>query len=137
MVSEDYVRVKGYMRRTPLGKYLKLIRIEHDETAAEMAKKVGLSGPRLSNFETESGRCCIPEGLVDRVCEVYGLDEHRAAQLQIAAEESMRSAKLSVREMEPERRRLAYLFAKTLPAMSAGEVAELTALLEKKGGCRI
>lgn len=61
------------MTVTPLGKFLRKIRIDHDERLYDMAKKVGVSSAFLSSVE--NGHKKASDALVDNIITIYKLDE--------------------------------------------------------------
>lgn len=59
-------------KRTELGREIAKLRIDFNETGAEMAEKVGMSASNLFNMET--GAVSISFDFIDKIKEVYGKD---------------------------------------------------------------
>jgi transcriptional regulator with XRE-family HTH domain len=69
-------------KATPYGKYLKKIRIDHDQTIAVMAKHLEISPSYLASIET--GAREIPAGFSSKLVELYGLDAAEVEELVLA-----------------------------------------------------
>lgn len=63
--------VERKTQSTPYGKLLKKLRIDFDETAADMARKLDISTSLLNSIE--SGARAIPSGLSEKVAKAYSL----------------------------------------------------------------
>lgn len=63
--------VERKTQSTPYGKLLKKLRIDFDETAADMARKLDISTSFLNSIE--SGARAIPSGLSEKIIKTYSL----------------------------------------------------------------
>ena len=64
------------------GKFLRKLRVDLDEPAAAMARKIGISRAYLS--AAERGRCPIPPKWIPRIISVYKLDAKQQQVLRTA-----------------------------------------------------
>lgn len=65
------------------GSLLMKIRTENHESMGGMAEKLGLARMDLTSIEI--GRAAVPEGMPEKIAEIYGLDVDRLAELKNAA----------------------------------------------------
>ena len=65
-----------------VGKFLRILRLEHSETLKDMADRLGCAPTYLSGIENSKRE--TPKNLHEKVVAVYGLDEARAAELKVA-----------------------------------------------------
>lgn len=65
------------------GSYLMRLRSENHESVGTMADKLGMK--RLDLTSIEIGRAAVPDGLPEKITEVYGLDEEEFEKLKKAA----------------------------------------------------
>ena len=89
---------------TPLGKRLRVYRIDHSMTLTEFAKRIGVSVSLLSAIER--GIRDVPEGFVERVMAALGMPDSYRSQLENAADESALRATLRSADLDPAMRRL-------------------------------
>ena len=54
-----------------LGKLLKKFRVDHEMTAAELAKELSISPAFLSRFETENKKGKVSKKLRERLCKLF------------------------------------------------------------------
>ena len=66
-------------KATEFGKELRKIRIDREETQADMARRLDVSPSRLSVIEC--GERSVPSGMAARVVEKYGLSGEESARL--------------------------------------------------------
>lgn len=62
-------------------KFLKKLRIDEDETLAEMADRLGMPAATLASIE--SGARSIPDGITEKIIQVYNIDDVRALELTV------------------------------------------------------
>lgn len=67
------------MKLTPLGKMLRIIRINASENLITMATKLGVSASFLSSVETS--KRAAPKGWSNKIIELYSLDEETSAEV--------------------------------------------------------
>jgi hypothetical protein len=72
--------------RTPFGKFLAKLRVDHDENMAKMARNLHVSVQLLCAYEL--GRLNIQKNVVSDVISKYKLDAEQTKQLWLAVDES-------------------------------------------------
>lgn len=65
------------------GSMLMALRTENHESVGKMAEKIGV--PRLTLTSIEVGREAVPEGMVAKIAEAYGLDAATTEKLEKAS----------------------------------------------------
>ena len=115
---------------TEFGQFLRKLRIDCNEFLKNMAEKLGVSSSFLSAVET--GNRNIPDGWVDKISQLYGLDMIQKELLQDAAFNSARSVTMNLTKMVPKRRETVSLFARTFDDVDDTTVEEIRRLLNKK-----
>lgn len=115
---------------TPLGRFLRKLRIDHDEILYDMAQKLRVSSSFLSSVE--NGRKSPPPEWLDQITSLYGLtpDEHNA--LMVAMNETISQVRLNLHDQPIEKRDMAIAFARRFDAMSNEEVAAIMSMLNKR-----
>ena len=112
---------------TSLGKMLRKIRIDKDENALSMAKKLGISLSYLSAIE--NGKRNIPDGFGDKVIASYELKDEQAEAVHRAVDESATQVTIPVAALNPGQKQLAISFARKVDNLSETEIEELLAIL--------
>ena len=93
---------------TPFGKMLRKIRVETDETQADMANGLNVSGSFLSAVET--GDKNIPDNWVELISDKYNLSDEARESLSEAARLSVKELKISMSGLsDDDRRELLYM----------------------------
>jgi transcriptional regulator with XRE-family HTH domain len=64
---------------TEFGKFTRKLRVDNDELLKYMADKLGVSSSYLSSVET--GKRKTPVEWVDKISQLYNLDEHMKSKL--------------------------------------------------------
>lgn len=77
----------------PIGKFLKKLRIDHDEVSTDMAERLSVSPVLLSDVET--GKREAPAGWVSLIAEHYALSETALEELRRVAAPSSYTIKLA------------------------------------------
>ena len=89
---------------TEFGKILRIIRINSGDTAKAMADKLGISVPYLNAIE--NGRRDIPNDLVDKVINAYGLSQKDKQNLRDAMARAKDKVKIDLTELAEKKRRV-------------------------------
>lgn len=105
---------------TPFGKFLRRERQERGLLLGDMAKKLNISTPYLSQIET--GIRAIPEGFETKVAREFALPPHEANELHRAAALSRSQYEIAIESGAPDEDRalaydLAMSFARLTPEM--------------------
>ncbi len=112
---------------TPLGKELRKVRVDYEESVADMAKRLDISPCYLSVIA--NGGRHAPTGLVDKVIMQYNLDETRAEKLRDAELQTIKEYKVNLEGMGEKQRRLIMLLAgsRRLSDAQIDRIFEITA----------
>ena len=115
---------------TPLGRFLRKLRIDHDEILYDMAQKLRVSSSFLSSVE--NGRKSPPPEWLNQINNLYNLttDEYNA--LRAAMNETISQVRLNLQDQPIEKRDMAIAFARRFDAMSNKEVAAIMSMLNKR-----
>lgn len=101
---------------TPFGKFVRMMRIEHDEYMKDMAKRLDVSTAYLS--AVENGRRNAPYGWVEILQREYGLSVRAAGELKQAVSDSRTYDNLNVAHLSNADRLLMRNLSENLPHMS-------------------
>ena len=112
---------------TELGKYLRKLRVEHDELLKHMAGNLGLASSTLSSIET--GRRKPPKGFVEKVVDAYGLNATQAEELRGAAARSQDEVAVRIAGLPREDRQLAVAFARKFADLSDEQKSGIRGIL--------
>ncbi len=94
------------------GKELRKIRIDSGEVLRDMAKKLEITSSYLSAIEC--GKRNIPEDLIDKLKNLYKLDDKRVLSLESAKEKSVKKIEIDIiKNVSNSKRDLALEFART------------------------
>lgn len=114
---------------TELGKFLRKIRIDHQELLKDMAAKLKVSSAFLSAVEV--GRKKAPSDFVNRISENYNLTHDEKLNLLQAADMSAKEVKMNLQEISANQRNVAVSFAKVLNGLSDEDIAEIMKVFNK------
>lgn len=117
--------------KTKLGIFLKKLRIDHDEILMDMALKLGVSAAFLSYVE--NGKKVMPEGMFDKICNLYEFTPEQRSEFEMAVAESNQFVKVDLQHVCPVNRELAVVFARTFENMSEEESKQMLEFLKKRG----
>lgn len=91
---------------TVFGKFLRNLRMDIGELLLQMAKKLNVSPTFLSGVE--NGKRKIPSDWVNRISEIYHLDEAEKAHLQEAFYDTNNSIEIGLEKLQNPRRNLIF-----------------------------
>lgn len=106
----------GKSMATVLGKELRKLRIDKDETIHHMAKKLEMSISYLSAIE--AGNRNIPSGLVDKIINKYHLNKERSEIMRQAEAESSKEINVDLSKVSVEQRKLVFALSRKLNDIS-------------------
>lgn len=104
---------------TELGKEIRKLRIDKDETLAKMSKKLGMSISYLSAIE--NGAREVPSDFVDRLRAIYHLSKERTEILRKAEANSASKISIPLSSALCEQRQLAFALSRKLKELSSEE----------------
>lgn len=120
------------METTAIGKALRKLRIEQDERLLDMAGRLEKSSAFVSAVET--GKKAPPAGFEELVISTYRLVGEAAEALRSAADRSRQAFTLEANTAL--QRDTAGLMARKMDTLSADELHEILAILNKKGSAK-
>lgn len=112
---------------TPLGKFLRKLRIDHAERLADASEAVGVSSAMLSAVEL--GRKPAPQSLLESIAKHYGLPAPDRAELKRLAEASAPQLRIELTGAADPARELAVAFARKFQTLDPSEVDQMLDLL--------
>lgn len=112
---------------TPLGKFLRKLRIDRGELLRDMSGKLGVAMSFLS--AVENGKKSMPTEWVQRIPELYGLTDVQKAELDTAVAESEKGISVKFGELPEESRKLSVAFARKIQTLNPQERKALQDLL--------
>lgn len=116
--------------RTELGKELRKLRAEHDETMSTMAKKIGKTASFLSAVEI--GKKEPPSTLEEAIITLYNLAGETAERLRVAADRSRKAFTLQPKDAFA--RDTAALMARKMDGLSQNQLLDIQSILRNKEG---
>lgn len=119
---------------TKLGKYLKRLRLDHNEILLSMSKRIGISPAYLSAIE--NGKRKVPEGFTAKIYKEYSLDESQYQELNAAEEASRKSITVNLDETSGQQRDTALAFARKFKECDDETLAKIKEMLSKERGGR-
>ena len=115
---------------TPLGKFLRKLRIDRGELLAGVAADLSLSASMLSAVEL--GRKPAPNALLEKIAERYELSPIAKEDLKQLAKESAPQVRIGLEGANDPARELAVAFARRFKSLDAQEVDQMLSLLKTK-----
>ena len=109
---------------TAFGEILQIFREQNKETAAIMAKKLGVSTPFLA--QVENGKARAPHSWIAKLKKLYKCDY---IDIERAIEESKSSITIDLRNANTEQRRAAIAFIRHWPKLTDEEAERILAIL--------
>lgn len=115
--------------KSPVGKVLKKLRFDNEETQRDMARRLGVSGAHISCVET--GISMLSERLQRAIVDVYQLNDHELEELKRAIVQSKKDIKIKIENLNTEKRMLIYDIGEKIEKLTSQEVAEISKILEQ------
>jgi transcriptional regulator with XRE-family HTH domain len=97
---------------TPLGQFLRKLRISNNEVLADMAQKLGITSAYLSAIEL--GKRSIPKNLFADLIELYSISKDEEVELQKAIDTSVTSVEIDLDNVSLSGRETVLAFARKL-----------------------
>ncbi len=116
-------------RLNALGRELRKLRIDRGEIIKTMAENLGYSPSYLSAIEM--GRREVPKDLVDKVVEIYDLEELEAKRLIKARNETINTVNIDLKNASALKRNLAFALASNINGLSDDKKMEIIKMLEE------
>ncbi|MCF0109132.1 MAG: helix-turn-helix transcriptional regulator [Erysipelotrichaceae bacterium] len=112
---------------TEVGKYIRKLRVENDELLKDMSDKLGVSVAFLS--AVENGKKKVPNNWVEKLSELYSLNENEKLNLINAIAATEKSYELNFEGINRDRREIAISFARKLEGFSDDQLDEIRKIL--------
>ena len=113
-----------------LGKFLRKLRIEHNEVLLDMAQRLQVSAAFLSAVEND--RRSAPPSWVDIITTEYYLEFTQQQELTEAVAESLKQIRVDVGNASPGKRNCALAFARSFDDLSDDDIQGLMTFLERR-----
>ena len=117
---------------TALGKALRKMRVDRDETLRSMADKLNITASYLSAIE--HGKRKIPEDFVSKIIEAYNLDKDMQNELETAYQESVSSIRIDITVDDSKRRVFAFFVSKYIDDIDEESLDMMLDIFRKKAG---
>ncbi len=116
-------------KTTDLGKRLRKIRIDAEETLGDMAHNLGITSSYLSAIE--KGKRPAPANFVKAVASLYELASPEREALSVAADKTLRNVRIPLENISDRQREAALCFARSFDSLDDGEADALINLLHR------
>ena len=113
---------------TPLGRFLRKLRIDRNELLKTMADKLNVSSAFLS--AVEMGRKHMPATWERTLVEDYRLDAGQTAELSNAIAESAKSVRLDLTNISADSRRTVLAFARKIQEVDEADLERIAEFLK-------
>ncbi len=113
-----------------IGKFLRKLRIDHEEILMDMADKLEVSPSFLSAIE--NGKKLMPKKWFNKLTELYSLNEEQQQNLKQAIEDSKHVIELNLKNASPKNREFALLFAREFEQMDDETREKMLNILKDK-----
>lgn len=113
---------------TELGKYLRKLRIDHNELLKHMAQKLEVSVSFLS--AVENGNKKMPSEWNQRICSLYDLDPQQQIEFAEAIAMTEKNLDIPLWNTDDEKKVLAVSFARKLPFLTEDQIAAMKNIIE-------
>lgn len=110
------------------GEYIRIVRKRENDSLRDMAKKMGVSAAFLSAMEV--GRKNIPLVYVDKIVELYHLNEEEKAKLFEVIQETNDKVSLELSQMNESQKQVTLVFARKIQTADADLIEKLRKILE-------
>jgi transcriptional regulator with XRE-family HTH domain len=126
-------KLKEGKNMTDFGKFLRKLRIDHDEVLYDMSRNLKVSSAFLSSVE--NGIKSVPKDLVIKIVDFYRLEPKQTEELQKLADMTTKQVRLNLGNVNEDKRNLALAFARRFDSMEQIEIQKLLrALSSNKEG---
>ncbi|MBE7114326.1 helix-turn-helix domain-containing protein [Bacillus paranthracis] len=112
---------------TTFGKFCRKLRVDRDELLKDMAKKLDVTVSYLSAIE--NGKRNVPKAWLNKITEVYELDESENNKLKVAIDESLMNLKISLKSLDESDRYLVINLVRKIRTMGDKEKETLRGII--------
>ena len=129
----SYVPEKGAPMNsttTELGKMLRKLRIDREETLGDMAEQLGYTSSYLSAIE--KGKRPAPSGFASKLSSLYSLSAEAERGLAEAADKTVRNVKVDLSVTSDVKREAALVFARSFDELDDETSMQILKLIQAK-----
>ena len=101
---------------TPLGKFLRKLRIDHNELLRTMAEKLGISMSFLSSVE--NGKKSMPSEWITKIANLYQLNDAQRMEFDQSVAESEKGIAVKFDGLSEEKKKISVAFARKIKTLS-------------------
>jgi len=112
---------------TPLGRFLRKIRIDHGEILANMAEKLGVTASYVS--AVENGKRTMPREWRDKISAMYSLGENQKAEFEGLVLDSIKTLSFSAENTSRMQKEVAFTFARKMAELPEDKLLEIRKIL--------
>ena len=113
---------------TPLGKFLRKLRIDHSELLRTMADKLGISMSFLSSVE--NGKKSMPSEWITKIANLYQLNDAQRMEFDQSVAESEKGIAVKFDGLSEEKKKISVAFARKITMSTPNSTT--TEILAKK-----
>lgn len=114
---------------TSIGKFLRKIRIDHEEILKDMAEKLGVSSAFLSSVE--NGKKKMPETWFEKLKNIYSFSPEQEEELQNAIIDTNNLVEIQLRNASKNNKDLAIYFAREFDSLDDETSKQIFKLLKR------
>lgn len=114
---------------TEVGKFLRHLRIDCNETLKDMAERLEVSSSFISAIE--NGKKSISNGLYDKLIKEYSLTAEQIVKFRDAVDLSSSTITINLENSSPEKQRLGVLFARTFEDIDNDTIIKIRNIIQK------
>lgn len=114
---------------TSIGKFLRKIRIDHEEILKDMAEKLGVSSAFLS--AVENGKKKMPETWFEKLKNIYSFSPEQEEELQNAIIDTNNLVEIQLRNASKNNKDLAIYFAREFDSLDDETSKQILKLLKR------
>lgn len=117
---------------TSIGKFLRKVRIDHEEILKDMAEKLGVSSAFLS--AVENGKKKMPETWFDKLKNVYSFSAEQTEELQKAIIDTNNMVEIQLKNASKSNKDLAISFAREFDSLDDETSKQILKILKRHKG---
>lgn len=115
---------------TSIGKFLRKVRIDHEEILKDMAEKLGVSSAFLS--AVENGKKKMPETWFEKLKSIYSFSAEQAEELQKAIIDTNDMIEINLQNASDNSRTLAISFAREFDSLDDETSEKILKILKRR-----
>ena len=113
---------------TELGKFLRKIRIDHDEILKDMADKLGVTASFLS--AVENGKKRMPAEWNSKICQLYSLNSQQQNEFSAAIADTEQKLEINLQNVSTDNRNLAVSFARRFSEFDDSQIEAIKKIMQ-------